>query len=150
MILLDANVLVYASNADAPEHVASRALLGAAFKGRLAAALVPQVLLEYFAIVTDPRRTQHPLSAEDAWSQVESLRASLPVLEAGGRSLAALGELVVRRRPAGQDIFDLFLVAQVRGHGIATICTYEVSDFAGIPGIRAERPQSLLDDLSLD
>ena len=61
MILLDANVLVYAVNADAPQHNATRAILDAALAGTIPGALVPQVLLEFFAVVTNARRVQAPL-----------------------------------------------------------------------------------------
>jgi predicted nucleic acid-binding protein len=39
----------------------------------------------------------------------------------------------------GQDVFDLVLVAQMRSHGIRTICTRNVRDF-DVAGIRAIEP----------
>ena len=147
MTLLDANVLVYAVNADAPQQSASRAVLQAAMLGRLLGVLVPQVLLEFFAVITNARRVQHPLPPEVAWSQVTLLRTSLPVLPIAPASLDVLDALVRDQRPTGAKVFDLFLVAQMRAHLVNTICTYNTADFAAVPGIAAVTPELLLASL---
>ncbi len=150
MRLLDTNVLIYALNADAPQHPVSRAVVEAAMSGTLAAAVVPQVLLEFYAVVTNPRRVERPLSPEQAWGQVEVFRSSLPVLDAGPKSLETLAELVRLRCPTGGDVFDLFLVAQMWASGLSTICTYDVTAFSGIPGLIVETPEELARSLGLD
>lgn len=144
MILFDANVLVYATNADAPQHGPSHTVVRAALDGRVAGVLVPQVLLEFFAVVTHRLRVRRPLDASRAWEQVAALRASLPVLEVRPEALTILGELVLAGQPEGGAIFDLFLIAQMRTHGVGTICTYSAADFAGRPGILALRPEDVL------
>jgi predicted nucleic acid-binding protein len=112
--------------------------------GSLPGVLVPQVLLEFLAVVTHPRRIAHPLDADRAWEEVEALRASVPLLELLPASLSVLGELITRHRPAGGRLFDLFLAAQMRTHGVATICTYNGSHFAGIAGVEALTPEEVL------
>jgi len=144
MILPDTNILVYAVNLDASQHEACRAMVEAGFSGDLPMVLVPQVLLEVYAILSDPRRVDHPLSPVEAWSQIEAYRAGLSVLDFGGKSLDALAALVGTRLPVAQDIFDAALVAQMRAHGVATLCTYDTRDFQGYPGISAETPEALL------
>ena len=144
MMLLDANVLVYAVNADSPQHVASRGVVDAALDGQVPGVLVPQVLLEFLAVVTHPHRVRRPLDPIRAWEQVATLRAGLPVLEVRPAALTVLGELVMARRPAGADIFDLSLVAQMRTHGVATICTYNRPDFARLTGVQALTPEEVL------
>ena len=99
MTLLDANVLVYAINVNALQHAASRAVLQAALDGHLLCVLFPQVLLEFFAVVTSARRVQRPLAPEAAWQQVAALRAGLPVLGFTPDILTALDGLVRARRP---------------------------------------------------
>ncbi len=66
MILPDANVLVYALNEDAVEHRDSRAVVDAALEGVLPRVLVPQVLVEAYAVLTDARRVRKPLEPEVA------------------------------------------------------------------------------------
>jgi toxin-antitoxin system PIN domain toxin len=147
VILLDTNVLVYAVNADAPQHPESRAVVRAAIAGVLEAAVVPQVLLEFFSVATHPRRTQHPLGPEAAWQDVATFRAALPVLDPRPGALSMLEELVVSRRPLGGAIYDLYLAAQMRSHGIGSVCTYNGSDFAGVPGISTVTPAEVLANL---
>lgn len=141
---MDANVLVYAINTVAPQHGASRALVRAALDGRVPGVLVPQVLLECFATVSSPRRIPSPVDAPEAWRWVEILRTGLPILELRPEALTLLGQLLASRPVRGSGIFDLFLAAQMRSHGISTICTYNVRDFDRLPGIEALTPEELL------
>lgn len=149
VILLDTNVLVYALNQDAPQHQDSRAVVDAALDGRVPAVMVPQVLVEAYAVLTDPRRVEKPLGAPEAWAELDALRRGLRVLDLGPQPLEVLGELIITRRPVGQDIFDVLLVAQMRAHAIGTLCTYNVEDFRGYGGISVERPRDTLDRFGL-
>ena len=144
MILLDANVLVYAVNADAPQHGASRAVVEASMDGRVPGVLVPQVLLEFFAIVTNPKRVTKPLDSFRAWQQVTALRSSMPLLHPGQQVLTELDRLVNARRPTGGRIFDTNLVAQMYAHGVTRICTYNVPDFAAFTAVAALTPEAAL------
>jgi toxin-antitoxin system PIN domain toxin len=144
VILLDTNVLVYAVNVDAPQHSSSLAVVQAAFDRHILAAVVPQILLEFLAVVTNPRRVTRPLDAAPAWDQVEILRANLPVLGLEPEALTTLGELVIAHRPAGRGIFDLFLAAQMRTHDIRIICTYNGSDFDRVRDVEAVTPEDAL------
>jgi toxin-antitoxin system PIN domain toxin len=144
VILLDTNVLVYAVNADAPQHSSSQAVVQAAFERHILAAVVPQILLEFMAVVTNPRRVTRPLDPAQAWEQVEILRVNLPVLGLEPDALTMLGELVIAHRPAGRGIFDLFLAAQMRTHGVRTICTYNGSDFDRLHDVEVVTPEEAL------
>lgn len=144
MILLDTNVLVYALNADAPQHADSRAIVEAGFARKLPVALLPQVLVEAYAVLTDARRVERPLAPREAWSEIQALQAGLPVFDLPVKVLDSLSELISEGEPIGQEIFDVLLVAQMRAHGIATICTYNTEDFERFAGIRAETPEEIL------
>lgn len=142
MILVDTNVLVYAVNLDAPRHAASRALVEAVGEKKVAGVLFPQVLLEFFAIVTDHRRVEKPLEPKIAWEQVEAFRTIFPVLDEGLKSLDLLDELAQNTK--GADIFDAFLVAQMKANGISNLCTYNTKDFLKFSGIAAQTPEEVL------
>mgnify|MGYP001236563506 CR=1 FL=1 len=144
MILLDANVLVYAVNADSPQHGASRAVVDASMNGRVPGVLVPQVLLEFFAVVTNPKRVTKPLDSFRAWRQVTALRSSLPLLHPGQQALTELDRLMHARRPTCGRIFDTNLVAQMHAQGFTQICTYNVADFAAFTGVTALTPEEVL------
>lgn len=144
MILLDTNVLVYALNVDASQHQASKAIVQAGFAGDLPVVLVPQVLLEAYAILTDPRRVAHPLAPAQAWAQIDAYRGGLPVLDFSAKVLDSLAVVVNTRGSVAQDIFDAALVAQMRAYGVATLCTFDTEGFRGFPGISAEAPDAML------
>ncbi|MCX6024599.1 MAG: PIN domain-containing protein [Chloroflexi bacterium] len=137
MILLDANILVYALIVNAPQHAACVAVVTAALAGRIPGVAFPQTLLEFWSVVTNPRRVQRPLNPVRAWERVNALRSGLQFLDLRPDAFGLLDRLVVERRPTGREIFDLFLVAQMRSHGVTMICTYNTSDFVGLPGIEA-------------
>ena len=54
--IVDTNVLVYALDADAPQHAAARALLEAARETSTTLYVTSQILCEFYSIVTNPRR----------------------------------------------------------------------------------------------
>ncbi|MFZ5899426.1 MAG: type II toxin-antitoxin system VapC family toxin [Bacillota bacterium] len=144
MILFDTNVLVYAVDLDAPQHPASRALVEAVAEGRIKGALVLQILLEFYAVVTDRRRVRQPLQPEEAWEQVVSLSDIFQVLDAGPRVFEHLKTLVAASRVKGGDIFDAYLVAQMKALEISLLCTYNTRDFTGYDGVIARTPEEIL------
>ena len=78
--IIDANVLVYALDADAPQHAASRALLEAARDPSTTLYVSSQILCEFYSIVTNARRVPKPRSPADALSAISGLLVFLNVL----------------------------------------------------------------------
>jgi len=142
MILLDANVLVYSIMGGAPQHRDSRGVVLRAASGELPGVLVAQVVNEAYSIVTSPRRVNRPLSPPQANRWLKGLRRVLSVKPVIPEALDELDSLLASQPRVGADVFDLFLVAQMRCHRIADICTYNVDDFA-LPGVRALAPTRL-------
>ena len=143
MILLDTNVLVYAIDGTAAIHAPCHSLVDRAMSGRLDAVIVPQVLMEFYAVVTSPRRVRSPLTPNDGASQVDDWRRTIAVRYPTAGCLDAWMTLARQLRRVGQDVHDLFLIAQMQSHGIGDICTANVGDFAGVTGITAHRPETL-------
>lgn len=149
MILLDANVLVASLDLKAPGHPESRAVVAAALDRRLPGVLVPQVLLEAYAVLTDDRRVETPLSPVAAWTEMHGLTHLIPVMFPQRQVLEEITRIVERGAPRAQSVFDAFLVAQMRAAGIGTICTYNVADFEAYEGISAEAPEAVVARISL-
>ena len=144
MILLDTNILVYALDAVSAHHQASRNVVERIQAGSLEGGLVPQVLLETYAIVTDRRRVERPLTPMDASTELDVLARSISVFYPGPRSMTELVALLRGRSVSGQNVFDIFLVAQMREHGIETICTLNAGDFVGFGDLEILTPDQLL------
>jgi predicted nucleic acid-binding protein len=140
--LLDANVLVAGLDRSAAGHSAARSVVIAARKRVLPGVLVPQVLLEAYAVLTDRKRVASPLSPEVAWSEVGGLALEIPVIYPHRQTLEEFGRTMSRHGPKAQVAFDAFLVAQMRAAGIGTICTYNVRDFTDYRGITPETPDA--------
>jgi len=140
-VLLDTNVLVYATNEDSPFHAQARRIVERALSGELPAAITPQVLAEYYAVVTDPRRVEHPLTPAEARRQVEALLAGairlLPLNEGTSRRLVELGE---RYGIRAQEIYDAQVVAAMLEGGIPQIWTANVQDFERYREIEVHNP----------
>ena len=75
--IVDTNVLAYATNADPPNHTASRALLDAACNPSATLYLTSQILCEFYSVITNPRRVANPSSPAQA-SQIVSSLLALP------------------------------------------------------------------------
>ena len=72
MILIDANLLVYAHVASMPQHQTAISWLDQKLNGTAVVALPWQSLLSFARLVTNPRLFERPLSVVTAWRQIES------------------------------------------------------------------------------
>lgn len=70
MILVDANLLIYAWNSDSPKHAAAKAWLDRKLNGVEGVAIPWPSLLAFVRIVTNPRIFSDPASPSAAWKQV--------------------------------------------------------------------------------
>src|SRR5260221_13856971 len=71
-MLVDANVLLYASDSTSRFHEPSREWLEAALSGDRRIALPWEVLNAFVRVTTNPRSSSSPLTPTQAWSQVQS------------------------------------------------------------------------------
>ena len=71
MILVDANLLVYAHVSSFPQHENARAWLDGQLNGNTAVGLPWNSVLAFLRIVTNPRVFQKPETMREAWKQVE-------------------------------------------------------------------------------
>jgi len=70
VILVDANLLVYAKMDGTPQHPAARAWLEARLSDVPGVALPWNSLLAFVRLTTNPRIFERPLAMQDAWRQV--------------------------------------------------------------------------------
>jgi len=127
--LIDANVLVYAMDGDAPQHAASRALLEAARATSTPVYVTLQTLCEFYSVVTNARRVVKPRSSADAVSAISGLLSFVQVLPVPANTVDGLLDLLRRRPVIAGEIFDLHLVATMKANGILRIYTFNTKDF---------------------
>jgi uncharacterized protein len=139
--IVDTNVLVYALDADAPQHAAARALLDAARADASATLFVTtQILCEFYSIVTNPRRVRMPRSAAEAMTAISDLLAFLHVLPVPAHAVNGLLDLLRRRPVIGGDVFDLQIIATMQANGIERIYTFNTADFDIFPELSVITP----------
>jgi toxin-antitoxin system PIN domain toxin len=138
--LVDANVLVYAMDADAPQHATSRALLESARATSATVFVSLQTLCEFYSVVTNPRRVSKPRSPADALSAISGLLSFVHVLPVPAATVDRLLDLLRRRPVTGGDIFDLHLAATMKANGILRIYTFKREDFESFSELEVLTP----------
>jgi predicted nucleic acid-binding protein len=140
--VLDANILAYAVNADAPQHAVSRTLLDAASDPSVALYVTSQILCEFYSTITSPRRVAVVSIPKEAWHLITAILAlpGIRVLPMPASSVAEWMRLLERRPVTGGDIFDLQIVATMKANGIQRIYTFNTNDFSVFSELAAVTP----------
>lgn len=140
MILVDANLLLYAYNKGDAQHDASRLWLEATLSGTPLVRFSWLTLWAFLRLTTNPRVFERPLSAAEAGHHVSSWLAqpSAGILEPGERHWGILQQLLKDGQASGPLIMDAALAAIAIEHG-ATLCTTD-RDFARFEGLSWTNP----------
>lgn len=140
MKVLDANLLLYAVNQDAPLHAKAQAWLESALSGAEIIGFAWNVILAFLRLSTRPAVFPHPLQPDEAFELAESwLRQPCSlVVQPGDRHLAILRGLLVPLGTGGNLMSDAHLAALAIEHG-AELCTCDM-DFSRFPSLRWKNP----------
>ncbi len=143
-VLLDTNVLVYAADQTSPHHEASRELRDRGRAGEVSLCITPQVLFEFYAVVTDPRRVARSLTPEEAAQELAQYFAdgSIPKIHPGPDIARFALDLLRRYQLSKQHVFDLALVATMLANNVGRICTYDVAHFEPFTEIETVTPDT--------
>jgi uncharacterized protein len=138
--LVDANVLLYAVDEDAPLHSAAITWLDPALAGREAVGFVWTVLLAFVRLSTHPGVFPSPLDPEQAFDVVESWldQPASVAIDPTVRHLSVLRGLLAPLGTAANLVNDAHLAALAVEHR-AGIVSFD-ADFARFPGVRWRRP----------
>jgi len=140
VILVDANLLIYAYIPGLPQHEAARAWLEEQFTSTPRVGLPWPSLLAFVRLVTNPRVFERPASIEEAWGRVEEW-LNLPsvwIPQPTERHPEVLGELMRKAVDRAQLVPDAHLAALAIEHGLV-LCSTD-GDFARFPGLRWQNP----------
>jgi toxin-antitoxin system PIN domain toxin len=140
--VVDTNILIYALDADAPQHASSDGLLQAARSPATLLYLTSQTLCEFYSIITNPRRISTPYSPTEALVAISAL-LSLPgirVLPTPAQAVLGWMTLLKRHPVTGGDVFDLQLVATMQANDVHRIYTFNTRDFEVFPELTASVP----------
>ena len=139
MILVDANLLVYAHVRDAEQHATARRWLDERLSGRARVGLPWHSLLAFVRLVSNPRVFDRPESVGDAWAQVEDWLSAGPswIPTPTDRHREVMASLIPHVTRADL-VPDAHLAALAIEHGL--VLASADGDFARFTGLRWENP----------
>ena len=138
---VDVNVLVYATNADAPQHERAGALLQHLVAGPGLVVLFWPTVMGYLRIATHPSICERPLSLDEAMGNVDALRSRPHVRMAGegDRFWTSLRRATVDVSVRGNLVPDAQIVALMLEHGVGTNWSHD-RDFRKFDGVTVRDP----------
>jgi toxin-antitoxin system PIN domain toxin len=140
VILVDANLLLYAYYPRAEQHEVARAWLEATLSGPELVRFAWVTLWAFLRIATNPGVFERPLSAAEAEAAVDSwlARPCAGILEPGERHWEILREMMRVGQARGLLVMDAAIAAIALEHG-ATLYTTD-RGFARFPRLRCANP----------
>jgi hypothetical protein len=140
MILVDANLLLYAANRAAPEHEPARVWLDAQLSGTARVGLPWPSLLAFVRIATSPVVMRSPVTPALAWRQVEAWLQAAPawVPAPTERHAEVMRGLLDAPWMTSRLVPDAHLAALAIEHGL-TLCSAD-GDVARFPGLEWLNP----------
>jgi hypothetical protein len=138
--VVDANVLLYAVNPDAPLHERAQTWLDGALSGTETVGFAWSVLLAFLRIGTNSAVFARPLTVEEAIGIVELWlgQPAAVVVDPTPRHLAVLRGLLESTGTAANLVNDAHLAALALEHG-AEIVSFD-RDFQRFGGVRSSLP----------
>ena len=140
MILIDANILIYAVNADAPLHRKGKSWLEATLSGSETVGLPWPVLLAFLRLTTRSGVFAKPLAPPAALDVVDAwlMQPGVVTVEPTAQHLRILRDLLLPLGTGGNLTSDAHLAALAIEHG-AELCSAD-GDFARFPRLRWRNP----------
>jgi toxin-antitoxin system PIN domain toxin len=140
MLSIDTNILLYAQNADCPEHTRASGFL-AECAGRSDVVVCELVLVELYILLRNPAVVSRPLGAKAAAAVCHAYRGhprwrlveNAPVMDQVWK--LAAGESFARRRIIGAR-----LARTLQHHGVTELATVNTRDFVGLGFTRVWNP----------
>jgi uncharacterized protein len=140
VILVDANLLIYAIDSDSPQHERARPWLERALSDAAPVGLPWIVLLAFVRITTRAGIMRRPLALAEALAYVDSWlqQPCVEIVAPGEHHWPILRRLLEATGTAGNLTSDAHIAALALERG-AAVCSTD-HDFARFPGIRHVNP----------
>jgi predicted nucleic acid-binding protein len=134
-VMLDTNVLLAATDESKAEHRDALKVVNDWAAGHTDLCTSGQVLREYLAVATRPAKHNGlGLNLPDALENVRAIRARTRLLTEDSKVADRLLGLLADIECRGKQVHDANLVATMLVHGIGTVVTRNLEDFARFEG----------------
>jgi len=140
MILVDANILLYAEDRLSSNHEAARNWWDAQLSGSSPVGLCWEVICAFVRIGTNPRVFENPLSLPQAVSRVRSWmeQPCVRIIKPTDRHWGVFCELLAGGQAVANLVMDAHLAALAMEHGWVLISTDR--DFSRFPKLKWDNP----------
>ncbi len=140
MILIDANLLIYAHSLRAPQYPEARRWLEGVVASESAVRIAWVVAIAFLRITTNPRMEGSAMTVETSVAHLSKLLdcPNAGILNPGERHWTILSRLLPEAQVRGPLVTDAHLAALAIEHG-ATLATND-RDFTRFPGLKLSFP----------
>ena len=140
MILLDANILIYAYSTTSPHHEAARVWLETTMSERKEVRLAWVAIAAFIRIITNSHLYKEIYSLEEACDRIDDLlsMSNVAILQPTERHWTILKRLLIGDQATQNLVTDAHLAALAIEHG-ASICTND-KDFTRFTGLKVINP----------
>ena len=140
MTLVDANLLLYASDTVSVHHASARRWLEGILSGPEPVGLAWAAILAFLRVGTNPRLRKDAFTLTEAAAIVTGWleRPNVTLLNPGERHWEILRDMMIKGQVRGPLITDAHLAALAIEHGAALATTDR--DFARFPGLKFFNP----------
>lgn len=140
MILVDANLLLYAEDSLSAHHAAARTWWDEQLSGTEPLGLCWLVLTAFVRIATNPRLHQRPLTLDEAFDRVQSWldQPCVRLLHPTEHHWRFFQQMLRDGNATGNLVTDAHLAAVALEHS-CELCSTD-SDFARFPGLKWRNP----------
>ena len=140
--LIDTNVLVYAADKTSKLHLGAKNIRDLGISGKKNLCICPQILEEFFAIVTDPKRVKNPRNPKEVIKEIEKYIKSRNIIKIYPKEdvMIHIISLLKKYDIKKQEIFDTQLVATMLSNGVRRIYTFNKEDFKKYKEIKVITP----------
>ena len=140
MILVDANLLLYAEDSLSARHDAAREWWDARLSGQEAVCLSWSVIQAFVRIGTNSRLHQRPLTLREAYERVRSWldQPCVRMIQPTGSHWSLFQRMLEQGNAAGNLVSDAHLAALALEHNCVLHSTD--TDFARFPGLKWVNP----------
>jgi predicted nucleic acid-binding protein len=137
MILVDTNILVYAHNVDSDLNEIAKRLILDAIDGKFEFCITPQNLLEFFSIITNPKRIEKPLDPKIAHQEMINYWYSKRIhkIYPSNSVFIRVAQLVKELGLSKTEIFDCLLYVTMEENNVYEIYTKDIHHFSKFPNL---------------
>jgi len=140
--LIDTNVLVYAADKTSEFHLSAKNIRDLGISGKENLCICPQILEEFFAVITDSRRVKNPRDPKEVIEELEKYIKSQNIVKIYPKedTLVRTINFLKKYNIKKQEIFDARLVATMLSNSVSRIYTFNKEDFIKYKEIKVITP----------